>query len=221
MSNRFARVARRFPRPVEVLDPVKALAYRRKAAARAAARADRVATVARDASGAIRRGRVEVTLATVAIWLPHRAVSPNRGTHGAHWSASAAVRLAWEKRIDAAVDATNPIRRLAPGSLFPTPASRVDWVAPTGVAKVTGTRWVKQPGHLIRDRDNLAFAFKGLTDAVVAAGFLLDDKDAAIERLRAPGEPAAAITIEYRQGISPDGLEWTSYEIDATGRGEA
>lgn len=176
------------------------------------ARSERLAAVAVDASGAIRRGAVVVAGERLTIRLPHRTYSPNRGAWGGHWSGNDAEKRAWAARLEAAVDASTPaVRRLAKGSrTFPTPARRCDWIAPVRrlgapPVPVTARRVLESSRMLIADFDNLAFSFKGLFDAVVRAGFLL-------------GDSMAEIAVRYEQVVGLEGLDWTEIEIDATGR---
>lgn len=172
-------------------------------------RSARLAPVALDAFGHVRRGSVTVgeAGAVILIRLPFRTFSPSAGSGskwGGHWSGKAAEVKAWRGRLEAAVnDSTSLANRaawLAGAQFFPWLASRVDWPAPAGLALVTCRRVVTSAAHLIKDDDNLRFAFKGLIDAVVSAGFLRGDSTREIRR-------------RCRQTIGP--VEWTEIEIDA------
>ena len=111
---------------------------------------------------------------------------------------------AWMARLEHAVDASTSIVNQAAwrDRAIVTLAGRLDWAPPSARVRITCRRLVSRASWLIKDDDNLRFAFKGLIDAVVGVGFLRGDSFREVAR-------------RYEQRVEPTGLDWTEIEIDA------
>lgn len=150
--------------------------------------------------GKVRFGEVTATPAVIMIRLPHRTPSLN-DLIGYDKSRKARIRTAWHYRLTYAIDLANPRRAAAPPHLFPTLASRLDWVTPTNRPAVFIARQVPSSRNFL-DRDNAWGGCKPVLDALVAEGFLPNDRERDIDQ-------------HVEQGVSADGLDYTVITIDA------
>lgn len=150
--------------------------------------------------GKVRLAEVTSTPAVLTIRMPHRTPSLNDLIgYSAHRKAR--IRKAWAHRLDYAIALAAPRRAVAPEHLFPTLASRLDWVTPTNRPTVIVSRQVPGAKHFL-DRDNAWGGCKPVIDAIAAEGFIRNDR-------------VKDIDLHIEQGVSPDGLDWTVITIDA------
>lgn len=150
--------------------------------------------------GKVRLPEVRGTPAVITIRLPFRTPSLN-DLIGYDKSRKARIRKAWHFRLTYAVDLAVPRRAIAPRHLFPTLASRLDWVTPSNRPAVFIARQVPSAKNFL-DRDNAWGGCKPVLDALVAEGFLANDRERDIDQ-------------HVEQGVSADGLDWTVITIDA------
>jgi len=168
---------------------------------RQSVRASLVGLYAVDGAGLVRQPEITCHPAVLIVRLPHRLESPN-AWHSLHWRVHRQMRAAWAARLEHAVTVATPSVLPRPLSAFPTPASRLDWTAPTNHPTVFVTRQVPRRRNFITDRDNRFGACKPVIDAFVKAGFLANDREDDID-------------LVPEQGVSGDGLDWTIVTIDA------
>lgn len=147
-------------------------------------------------TGGVRHGRAEIADGCCVLWLPKRLMSPNRSL-ATHWTTKLRARKAWARVIRLAVADTMQRPTIA---AFETPALALGWTPPVARVRVHLERRAPTRRHLLTDRDNLFASVKGVVDAVVRAGFVEDDRDAAID-------------LQVTQTVSPDGLDWTVVTI--------
>lgn len=152
------------------------------------------------ADGKVRLPQVTSTPAVLTIRLPHRTPSLNE-IIGFDWSTKARVKTAWMHRLNYAIDLANPRRAAAPPHLYPTLATRLDWVVPTNRPTVIVARLVPSRRNFV-DRDNCYGGSKQLIDCLVKERFLPNDREQDID-------------LRFEQGVSADGLDWTVITIDA------
>lgn len=188
---------RRFPRLRAERTPLE----QQKAAAATRARNQMLfGLYAGGPDGKVRLAEVTSTPAVLTIRLPHRTPSLNDLIgYSAHRKAR--IRKAWAHRLDYAIALAAPRRAVAPEHLFPTLASRLDWVTPTNRPTVIVSRQVPGAKHFL-DRDNAWGGCKPVIDAIAAEGFIRNDR-------------VKDIDLHVEQGVSPDGLDWTVITIDA------
>lgn len=149
--------------------------------------------------GRRRDPQVSVSPAVLTIRLPYATPSLN-DLVGHHPARKSRVRHAWASRLAYAIDLAAPARAWVP-HLFPTLASRVDWVCPTNRPAVQVLRLVPSRRNFF-DRDNKWGGCKPLIDALVAGDFLPNDREDDIDQ-------------RVDQNVSRDGLDWTVINIDA------
>lgn len=161
---------------------------------------DMVALYAPGPNGRIRLPEVTSSMTVVTVRLPHRLHSPNAWLW-TDWRVKKRVKDAWAFRLQFACDRARTTRALARRA-FPTPASQVDWVAPTNRPTVIVSRHVPSRRNFMTDRDDRVFAAKALIDTFVKGGFLPNDRETDID-------------LDVEQVVSADGLDWTIVTIDS------